>query len=397
LEETVEVRLFNIGVILSVLSLFLSCQSTDKFQRSSPVNPGSDQFHSTCSANDKASTGVFESHGFADTRLKIQGQFCRLGLEKQIANPVHVVHIVDYSGSMRDIDQVSQSSCSRLKAAQAFTDKFRPKDMSIQEAPIYVSVIGLGSFGVVRFEKVPLAQLSSNHMSAENFCKIELGDRAGTNYEYAFKEAHKILAKDTSDTRQEILFVSDGLPTVYGDSALSVRVRPSGSDTAVQHYTTAKNRGLDSAAQLRTQFQGSRLYIGVLELKDDANSAIWQQVIPDVRAFFVELAGGISEHVKMVSQSADLAKEIDVIQIEHGLANDQGALRAVLSADGFPARELQAKVIGHDTSTQSYTYEIDLVPFTRPGQIVENTLRVFARTLQGEEFISESRVRFNSR
>lgn len=278
-------------------------------------------------------------------RMQVSGEICPTS-----SSSLHVLFVLDFSGSMQSNDPVtgsgSSASCGRSRAVKAIVDRLtasRGKDDKLSA--------GIVGFGTDATEVVGETDLAQFKPPVDSMCRSSGGV---TNYRAAFDLAGRKLGASSKATRI-LYFISDGLPTAGGTSAPPIIIDPFDPFSAMNAMSAAAamsndsnyRAGSDAAAALRSQFPG--LVFNALLLQP---SATVSGDGADPAQYLATLTADASR-VRIVSQAGQLADSavqlltvpviLDSGNVDAAVANDSGARQTLTVKQLLQSQESKGK------------------------------------------------------
>jgi hypothetical protein len=323
-----------------------------------------------------------EPHG-SKYGVVLTGQFCQSS-----ANDLYILFIVDNSASMgkhfsgvlpkngndpQVKDDKGLPTCGRLRGAKAILKKFQ--DPGLAHVKTRIGVLSFASRVIEAKEiKEPNAPITESLVSDKIFCEtinqpgisqpggiFVPGISFTTNYEDALLKAKDVLKNIPG--QKLIYFITDGEPTNPGSSAFALA------------------KAIEAANKLRT------------EVKDLTINAVFLNADNPNKA--KETLGQITADPKRVLLAAN-PDEIAAKIVEFPpVGFVASSLKASLLVSPYPEEPIAAEFTQHPTKNNVWIYKTK--PFLllgKPGEIVDNIVKVGAKALDGSNIQTTVTVKF---
>lgn len=289
--------------------------------------------------------------------VNIKGSFCKV-LNDQIAvQGPHINFIIDYSGSMNQIDPLVGGSCKRLEAARALSDslesKFKDNYDKVEFSLLqFSSQAGMLVNGVVDGKTFKAQYLNSNV-----FCTSVNG---ATNYQAAFEMARaQVFASMNGEREKHVFMFTDGVPTLGMVNGMIV-----GCDQDSLDDKRCRDAGQAAAEALRAEVAG--LNLNVLFLTDAANTS------EAANRAYLEQVTGNPDNIKFAKDAKDAAAMVtEFKQPEVKTYSSAEAKAKVAGAKVNKDYEIELKKAGEgvweyelsfDVPPEDGEYTFDIVP-----------------------------------
>jgi hypothetical protein len=156
--------------------------------------------------------------------------------------------LVDFSGSMKDVDPTEKQTCRRFLIAKDILNQLKA-----EKKTLHISDIGFSYSEDLLLGKYTLSEAISN-LTSEYFCRyIE-----GTDYGLAFQNAYQFL--QSSEKKKFVILLSDGLPDTRDQN------KREGKNPDPDNKI-ARKKGLDAADKLKSLKQAEIIVLFFNESK----------------------------------------------------------------------------------------------------------------------------------
>lgn len=208
------------GRWMIVLGLLAGCNEAD-FSGSNNIGQPKPTFEETAvpcdTANPHQTKHLLVETSEAGSEVKITGSFCAVGLDQTAFVGPHIAFLVDYSGSMNNVDPLRES-CMRFEAAKALYESLEARFGDKMDKISFSLTTFEGNAQPASGGVISSQQFKDTYLNKETFCRSVNG---ATNYEAAFTVAHdSVLANLTNVQDKHVFMLTDGVPTMFGVSGL---------------------------------------------------------------------------------------------------------------------------------------------------------------------------------
>jgi len=306
--------------------------------------------------------------GKKGSRVRLSGEFCPTASASEIT----VLFVIDHSGSMEHPDEggpndpTSGSGCRRLEASKVLVEKYA----ALTSTNVRVGVVNFASRARI---EVPIGGIDEmrSRLDASTFCGMKKELDNLTNYEDAFSYARKALAD--VEGPKVVYFITDGMPTTYGNGAQSVPLSP-----------VPGSAGLRAAKELR-EMDGvslNALFVGYRG-----------KGVKDPRGYLEEITGN-KDAVRVTKDADELVKAAAAINIDPvKIALDDTAVKIQNPAGSSDLG--MARVTANPTKVGAHVWVTE--PFVLVGttdQVVKNILTATAKTSTGDSLKTVATINF---
>ena len=281
----------------------------------------------------------------AGGRMQISGELCAVS-----SSSLHVLFVLDFSGSMQSNDPVTGSgpnaSCGRSRAVKAIVDRLTASRG--KEDKLSAGIVGFGTDATEVVAETDMAQFKP---SVDSMCRSSGGV---TNYRAAFELAGRKLGASSKAARI-LYFISDGLPTAGGVMTDPIIINPfdplstmAAMSTAAAINSDAHYRaGAEAATALRAQFPA--MVFNAL-LLNPSTTVSGDGLDP---AQYLAALTGDASRVRVVSQASQLADSavqlltvpvaLDSSNVNASISNDAGARQTLTMRQLAQSQESKGK------------------------------------------------------
>lgn len=368
----------TVGLLLIASGYFSACGDSS-FKGSTPrkpsleAKPASEKvLNVACSGTNGEATLVTDLSGTARDLFKIEGEFCQLPATEGKTGELDIVFSIDFSGSMKQNDPGTGSSCGRLAAANAIYNKL--KGSIPTGAKVRVGVVG---FDTLSKTKVPMTSLDSfgTSLTYANFC--DQNSNGYTNYAAAFDATRTILGD--SKGNKTVYLISDGMPTVGGGL-----------------FETPHSAGLKAADKLKAEIKDLVLNAVFLGAKADPLDPSAPEEDPKT---YLEKITGSPDRVRLVENAEAIASQIVTFEDPVVPTMDTASVTGKISAPGFSERDLKVAKFEQDAAckgvwkfaTESFKLE------TASGKAVSNLVTLRVKSSDGKERVATATINFTAK
>lgn len=332
-----------------------------------------------CSPGEAKAQLVTDLTGALKTSVKLSGEFC--GVSSNATNgELTTLFVIDISGSMKFNDPLTNSSCGRLRAAEAIVEKLEAE--VAKGAVINMSAVQFGSVSVPAVTPRSLADFKAS-LTPQTFC---LDNGEATNYEAAFTEAKTMLAP--VEGTKVVYFISDGAPTVA--STLFV--------TDDQAIYDAGRRAAEALRAADPKMVLNAIYIEEKPVTDPLFDPSTTAIVPPLvaPATYLEQITGSKDRVRLVTNVNEIAAEIVTFDTPDVVTLDKDSVAGTIEADGLGRGKIEiASLEPHPTKDGVWIFETEA--FELYGTTTDTTTNVVTLTIEGSDgktYTAEAEINF---
>ena len=368
---------FVFAGVLTTSIFLVSCgessfKGTTPKKKSAEATPASEKvLKVSCSGTNGVATLVTDISGTSRDLVKIDGEFCQLPAGEKKTGELDIVFTIDFSGSMKNNDPGTTTSCGRLEAAKAIHAKLLSAIPA--GAKVRVGVVGFDSLSKTM---VPLTAFESfaTSLTYNNFCGFN--EKGSTNYTAAMDATRNMLTGSSGN--KTVYLISDGMPTVGGGI-----------------LETPHSGGLRAANRLKSEIKDLVLNAVFLGHKVDP---LDDPVAEDPKAYLEKVTGS-PDRVRLVTNADSIASEIVKFEDPIIPTMDTASASASLAAAGFSSRELKITKLEQDPS-RSGVWKFSTEAFklhTTASKMVSNLVTLKVKSSDGTERIATATINFTSK
>jgi hypothetical protein len=362
--------------MLAIALVALGCKdSSFKSGGGAAPRPKTETINLVCGSNERAATPPTFS-GIPGTLVKVTGELCSVKELSVSSEPISLVFVIDYSGSMSAADPERGGSCGRMRAASAIIDKMH-RDLGAGQANIQVGLVHFHLTAETRAQLMPLRSFPAQINSA-NFCGFQDGrGTANTNYEAAFLQTKQML--QGTQGNKLVYFLTDGEPTAPVDPN-AVVANPG------QPFEAAYNAGMRAAEDLRASIPGLTMNAIFLDASGGLTTALPgftnNGSRRDSRKYLEQIVGGRPDRVRIVTDADSLAAQITTFEVPAVTKLDSNGIYGELTSSLGGSRQVELESVvpapGREGVWIFTTKPMEL--FGVSGQRTENRLILKSRT-----------------
>jgi hypothetical protein len=373
-ENNVKV-LFTISMLIPIVS----CKGNSFQSGGANANrPRTETINLVCGTNEGVSAAP-NFRGIGGTSVRVSGELCSVREQSVSSEPISLIFVIDYSGSMAQADPELGGTCGRMRAAAAIVDKMN-KDSNGQ-GNIQAALVHFHLTAETRIQPTSLRNFATQ-VSASSFCGFqEARGTANTNYEAAFSQAKSVLAGAPGN--KLVYFLTDGEPTAPIDVNAITNSAP-GTDPRTL-LEPAYAAGLRAAEDLRSSNQNLTLNVIYLDASGSTfgniNSIVGNTQVRDPKTYLEQIAGR-PDRVRIVRDADSLAAQITTFEVPAVTSLDSSAIFGELTAPGYGSRPVELESLVPAPGRQGVwiftTKPLQLFGVT--GQQTENRLILKSRS-----------------